>query len=115
MLEEETNNSSLLASLQTHLPPVPSETPPVPPLPFITPAPTITAASVETLASAFTDLSAKVQLNSIINHKWKSPIYSSYDTSLEGRDNGSDLPNENIPALVADLSNSSDTPMDDPK
>ena len=77
--------------------------------------PTISSAAVGTLAAALMDLSTKVQLNIILNCKSYSPIYSADATSLEGRDNGSDLSNEHISALVADLSNSIDAPMNDPK
>ena len=41
MLEEETNNSSLVAALHPPLPPVPSKTPLIPPPTVVTPAPTI--------------------------------------------------------------------------
>ena len=68
-----------------------------------------------TLAAAFPSLSTKVQLNSILNPKWKFPIYHTDSTSLEGIDNGLDLWNYHISALVAALSNSSDAPLDDPK
>ena len=45
----------------------------------------------------------------------KTPIYSSDATSLEGRDNVSDVLNEHISALVSALSNSRDAPLGDPK
>ena len=115
MLKVETKNFSLVASLQPPLPPVPSKTTPLPPPPVPTLVPRIYAASVGTLADALPDLSAKVKLNSILNRKWKSPIYYSDATSLEERDNGSDLPNEHISALIAALSNSIDAPLDDHK
>ena len=41
--------------------------------------------------------------------------YFSDSNSLEGIDNGSDLPNEHILALIESLSNSSGMPMDYPK
>ena len=70
MLEEEINNYSLVAALQTTLPPVPNQTAPQVP-PFITPSPTISTAAtnVRKIAAAFPDLSTKVQLNSILNRK----------------------------------------------
>ena len=115
MLEYETNNASLVTAHQTLLPPVPSKTPPLPHLPGPTPVPTIAAAAVGTLAAAFLALFTKVQLNSILNRKWNSPIYSSGATLLEGRDAWPDLPNERISALVETLSNWRDAPLDDPK
>ena len=115
MIKEETNKSSIVAALQPPLTPVPNKTPPVTPTPVITPSLTIAAAAVGTLASAFTDLSTKVQLNSILNCNRRSSIYFSDDTSLEGRDNGLDPPNEHILALVEALSNPSETTMEDPK
>ena len=69
MFKEETNNSSLVADLKPSLPPAPSKTPPLSPPPIPTPVPT--------LAAAFPALSIKLQLNSILNCKRKSPIYSS--------------------------------------
>ena len=69
MLEEETNNSSLVAALHPPLPPVPSKTPLIPPPTVVTPAPTISAAAVGTLAATFLALPTKVQLNSILNCK----------------------------------------------
>ena len=69
MLEEETNNSSLVNALQLHLPPVPNITPPIPPPPVITPDPTIDAADVGTLAASVLALSTEVQLNIILNRK----------------------------------------------
>ena len=113
--EEETNNSSLVASLRPPLPPVPIKTPQMPPPIVITPEPTIATAAVGTLADAFPDLYTKVQLNIILNRKLKSPICLSDATSLEGIYNLSDLPNEHISALVSALFNSIDMPMDDPK
>ena len=71
MIEEETNKSSLVAAIQTTLPPVPSKTPPIPPPPVITPAPNIADADVVTLAADFLALSTKVQLNIILNCKLK--------------------------------------------
>ena len=62
----------------------------------------------------FLDQSTKFQLNTILNRKRKTPIYHSDATSFEGRENGLDPPNENISALFAALSYSSDVPMDDP-
>ena len=113
--EEENNNSSLIASLQSPIPPVPIKTTPITSLNVITPAHNIAAAAVGTLAATFLDHSTKVQLNSILNRKWKSLIYSSDNISLEGRYNVSDLPNEHISALVSAFHNSSDTTLDNPK
>ena len=115
MIEEETKNSYLVEALQLPLPPVPSKTPSLPPLPVPTLVPTIATSVVRALAASFPALSTKFQLNSILNHKWKSPIYSSDATSLDWIDNGSYLPYEHISALVAALSDSSDEPLDDPK
>ena len=115
MLKEETNNSSIVAALQPPRPPVPSKTPSLPPLPVPTLVPTISTSVVRALAASFPALSTRFQLNSILNHKWKSPIYSSDATSLDWIDNGSYLPYEHISALVAALSDSSDEPLDDPK
>ena len=69
ILEEATNSSSLVAALQTLLPPVPSKNPLLPPPPVTTPVLTIAADSARTLAAAFPDLSTKVQLNRILNRK----------------------------------------------
>ena len=69
IIEGETNKYSLVAALQPPLPPVPSKTPQITPPPVPTPVPTIYAAAVGTLATAFLDLSIKVQLNSILNHR----------------------------------------------
>ena len=115
MIEEEMDNYSFIEALQPPLPLVCSKTPPLPPPPVPNLVPMISADAVGTLATAFPALSAKVQLNSILNRKLKSKIYFSDTTSLEGRDNGSDLPNNHISALFAALYNSSDAPLDDPK
>ena len=69
MIEEETNNYSLVAVLQPHLLPVPSNNPPLPPPPVIITTPNIAADDVGTLADAFLDLSNKVKLDSILNRK----------------------------------------------
>ena len=69
ILKEETNNSSLVAALQTPLPPVPNKNPLIPPPPVIPPVPTIVDAAVVTLSDAFLDLSTKFQLSSILNRK----------------------------------------------
>ena len=69
MLEEETNNSSLVAALQPPLSQVPSKTPLLPYPHVPTPAPMIATAAAGTLAAAFPALSTRVQLNSILNHK----------------------------------------------
>ena len=69
MFEEEINNSSLIAALQSPLTPITSKTPPLPPPPVPTPVPTIASATVVTLATALPALSTKVQLNSILNCK----------------------------------------------
>ena len=113
--QEETNKSSLVAALQAPLLLVPSKTTPLPSPPVSTPVPTIAPDYVWTIAAAFPDISTKVQLRSILNFKWKSPIYSSDANSIEKRDNGPDLMNEHISYLVSALSNSSDAPMNEPK
>ena len=115
MINEETNKSYLIAAFQPPLLLVPIKTPPLPPLPVPIPVPMMATASVGTLAAALPAISTKVQLHSILNFKWKSPIYSSDANSIEGRDNGPDLPNENILDLVSALSNSHDAPMNEPK
>ena len=69
MLKEETKNSSLVAAIQPPLPPIHSETTPLPPPPVTTPVPKIAADTLGTLAAAYPDLSTKVQLNSILNRK----------------------------------------------
>ena len=61
MIEEEMNNSSIVAALQPPLPPVPNKTPPIPPLSVITPVPTIAASAVRIITDAFLDLSTKVE------------------------------------------------------
>ena len=61
MLEEETNNFSLVAALHITLPPIPSKNSLLPPAPVPTPVPTIAASTVGTLAAAFPDLSTKFQ------------------------------------------------------
>ena len=63
------NNYSLVAVIQTPLPPVPGKTPPITYLPFLTPVPKIAAASVGTLSADFLSLSKKFQLNSLLNRK----------------------------------------------
>ena len=61
MIEEETNNSSLVAALKPPLTPVPSKTRTLPPPPVPNPVTNILAAAVVTLAAAFPDLSTKFQ------------------------------------------------------
>ena len=67
MIEEEMNNSSLIAALKPSLTPDPSKNPPLLPLPVPTPVPNIAAAAMGMLSDALLDLSTKFQLNSILN------------------------------------------------
>ena len=115
MLKEETKTFSIAAALQPTLILVHIKTLPLPPPHVPTPVLMIVTAGVGTLASALRAISTKVHLHSILNFKWKSPIYSSDANSIEGRYNGPDLPNEHISELVSDLSNSIDAPMNESK